>query len=379
MQSVKSTDKGRYMAENKRIITETAEHLYFDKGEIRPHDGYGEEEYTGIPAPIKGKKDPPGGFAKFASLDSYYEDKSYLENGNLQGKAYQESGTYKEEVPLALDFCGYEHCVPRHSFGPLARSIYIVHAVIRGKGTLWYHKQRYEITAGNLFLLPPGEVTTYMADDRDPWYYCWIAFHGKVAPRCISEIGFTTDNPVVAIRNTQGIENKILSLLPYFGNSMEERLMRGSLLHAILAEMIRESVAHVDVRLVDEQVSYAEYAANYIRVHYHEKIRIADLAQHIGISRSYLVSIMKKALGMSPKEYLTMIRMSHAGHYLSHTEDSIREIAVECGYSDPLAFTKAFKLYFGVNPSEYRVIHRDNRVPEDQTGVDMDELIQRKD
>lgn len=323
----------------------------FDKREIHPHDGYSFEDYSDITFMEFGEKDPPGGVQRSFSGES----------------DYGESGTYDEKAVLALDFCGYEHCIPGHSFGPLARSIYIVHAVISGRGTLMYHKRRYEIGAGRLFLLPPGEVTTYMADDRDPWYYCWIAFHGTAAPRCISEIGFTAENPVVIVRDTDRIERLIHDLLPHFGRSIEERLIRSSILRAAIAEMIGQSVVQVESRFAEEQFSYAEYAANFIRAHYHEKIKISDLAEHIGISRSYLVSVMKRTMGRSPKEYLTTIRMTHAGHYLSHTEDSIREVAVECGYSDPLAFTKAFKLYFGMSPSRYREIHRDRHIPEDQT------------
>ena len=35
----------------------------------------------------------------------------------------------EEGVGLVLDFCGFEHCLPRHSFGPYARSNYVIHVV----------------------------------------------------------------------------------------------------------------------------------------------------------------------------------------------------------------------------------------------------------
>lgn len=101
--------------------------------------------------------------------------------------------------------------------------------------------------------------------------------------------------------------------------------------------------------------SYSEYAVSYINDHFAEKIRIQDLARRIGISRSYLVKLMKRDTGLSPQEYLIEVRMRKASGFLSETSDSIRDIAAKCGYEDALAFSKVFKTRFGVNPSEYRL------------------------
>lgn len=104
--------------------------------------------------------------------------------------------------------------------------------------------------------------------------------------------------------------------------------------------------------------SYSEYAVRYIKEHFSEKIRIQDLAEHIGISRSYLGKLLKKETGMSPQEYLIEIRMNRAAELLSGSDDPVKSIAAACGYDDPLAFSKVFKSKFGTNPSEYRIQHK---------------------
>ena len=60
---------------------------------------------------------------------------------------------------------------------------------------------------------------------------------------------------------------------------------------------------------------------------------------------------------MSPQEYLISLRMDHASRQLRHSPDPIRDVAQACGYSDSLAFSKAFKQHFGMSPSEYHRMH----------------------
>ena len=122
----------------------------------------------------------------------------------------------------------------------------------------------------------------------------------------------------------------------------------------IFSEMIAEGAQGSESVETLGEVSYSEYAVRYINNHFSEKIRIRDLAERIGISRSYLVKLMKQETGMSPQEFLIETRMRRAKDLLTRTHDPIRNIASECGYDDALAFSKVFKSRFGMNPSDYR-------------------------
>ena len=105
--------------------------------------------------------------------------------------------------------------------------------------------------------------------------------------------------------------------------------------------------------------SYSEYAVRYINEHFAEKIRIQELAEHIGISRSYLGKLVRKETGMSPQEYLIEVRMKRAAYLLGRSNDLVQSIASACGYDDPMAFSKVFKSRFGINPRDYRKQHNE--------------------
>ena len=97
---------------------------------------------------------------------------------------------------------GYEQCVPLHSFGPFIRNHYLFHYVISGRGSLdataedGVTTRRYELRAGQGFLICPGLINTYFADESDPWKYVWVEFDGLRASECLRYAGLTAAQPI---------------------------------------------------------------------------------------------------------------------------------------------------------------------------------------
>lgn len=77
----------------------------------------------------------------------------------------------------------------------------------------------------------------------------------------------------------------------------------------------------------------------------------------LSLSENYLRTTFKKATGCTPQEYLMSLRIRHACIVLISTdkrEANIKEVAMQCGFSDPLYFSRAFHQHLGICPSEYR-------------------------
>ena len=70
--------------------------------------------------------------------------------------------------------------------------------------------------------------------------------------------------------------------------------------------------------------------------------------------QSYLYTLFQNYLGMSPQQFLTTFRITKARELLESTNYPIESIALSCGYSDALVFTKAFHAMKGMSPSKYR-------------------------
>lgn len=72
------------------------------------------------------------------------------------------------------------------------------------------------------------------------------------------------------------------------------------------------------------------------------------------ISPYYFSKLFKQETGENFIEYLTEVRLRNARELLKDSGLSIKVICVESGYSDPNYFSRIFKKYEGVTPSEFR-------------------------
>ena len=92
----------------------------------------------------------------------------------------------------------------------------------------------------------------------------------------------------------------------------------------------------------------------YIEENYHGNITLDDAARQVNMSYHYFSKFFKESTGRNFVDYLTDLRMKKARQFLQETGMNIKAISREIGYSDPNYFSKAFKKYTGLTPTEYR-------------------------
>ena len=67
----------------------------------------------------------------------------------------------------------------------------------------------------------------------------------------------------------------------------------------------------------------------------------------------YISHLFKEKMGVSYSEYLRSVRLKYAVTLLDHGIDSVKNVALLSGFSDPLYFSKVFKDSIGISPSGY--------------------------
>ena len=92
----------------------------------------------------------------------------------------------------------------------------------------------------------------------------------------------------------------------------------------------------------------------YIRENLSNKITIKDLALYSGISEYYFIKEFKRITRYTPVTYINMIRCDTAKKLLSEGEYNVGEVADMCGFDNMPYFTKTFKKYTGVLPSQVK-------------------------
>lgn len=92
----------------------------------------------------------------------------------------------------------------------------------------------------------------------------------------------------------------------------------------------------------------------YVYVHIKERITIEDLADHTGLSASYLSRLFKQELGISVSDYIREKKIEKAQNLLKYCDYSLVEIANYLSFSSQSHFIQLFKKMVGMTPKKYR-------------------------
>jgi AraC-like DNA-binding protein len=86
----------------------------------------------------------------------------------------------------------------------------------------------------------------------------------------------------------------------------------------------------------------------------HHKINLAQVAELTGLSYVQFVRRFKAETGMTPSEYVSVLRLQKAKNLLSQTDLSIRYIANACGFENEYYFSNFFKKHMALSPTAFR-------------------------
>jgi AraC family transcriptional regulator, arabinose operon regulatory protein len=91
-----------------------------------------------------------------------------------------------------------------------------------------------------------------------------------------------------------------------------------------------------------------------MKQHLNQSLQLDTLVGLANLSRSRYVDLFKQQTGYAPIDYFIRLRMHRACQLLDTNDLSIKSVAAELGYDDPLYFTRLFRLMIEMTPTEYR-------------------------
>ncbi len=93
---------------------------------------------------------------------------------------------------------------------------------------------------------------------------------------------------------------------------------------------------------------------DYIFSHLHDKIKVADIAEELGVNPNYLTSVFNKDENISIKKYILLEKIRRSQNLLKYSDYNIQEIGFYLGFSSQSHFTRKFQEIAGMTPNEYR-------------------------
>lgn len=262
-------------------------------------------------------------------------------------------------IDLKIHQFGWERCEPLQSFGPYRRNHFLFHYVSKGKGYFKidispYESYEFTIKQNEGFLIYPNLITSYYADEQDPWEYSWIEFSGLLIKEILNLSGLREKSPIYQARTVKESKALETSIMDIVDNSDKTTLHLIGKAYIFLDTLCETSIKHIQKSDKSLQDYYISEAINYISRHYSEPISVEDISSACGLNSSYFSKLFKKVIGVSPHSFLIDYRMKKAKTLLENSNLLINEISEQIGYSNQLAFSKAFRNINKCSPTEWR-------------------------
>lgn len=93
---------------------------------------------------------------------------------------------------------------------------------------------------------------------------------------------------------------------------------------------------------------------DFARDHLGDGVDVPRIARHAGMSVATLARRFQSHMRLSPGEFLAQLRVSRACKLLTDSPLNITEVAIDCGYESPSAFSRAFRRQMKTSPTAYR-------------------------
>jgi AraC-like DNA-binding protein len=259
--------------------------------------------------------------------------------------------------PFTQDFIitdlGYFPTVERHSVSrPAGVGQWILIFVHEGQG--WYaaEGQRYPLQSNEVLLIPPELSHAYGADAAAPWSIFWLHFEGKGAEQLLDWLIQKPGIHTLPCRSPDSLRRQFHAILSAVERGYHEHtLLELSRVLIHVLTLLHRNPAHEPNQ---RQIERIESTMDRMRREIDQPQSLRHYSEGCRLSVSQFSHLFKQHTGLSPMNYQTEVRMQRACEFLDTTDSSIKEIAGQLGYDDPLYFSRAFKRCTGLSPSQYR-------------------------
>ncbi len=266
---------------------------------------------------------------------------------------------YTEALPyMLLDTIGWQSAdSPQYRNDGQARTDrghIIFQYTLSGEGCIELDGQTHRLPAGTAFAItiPSAHRYYYAAQSKQPWEFAWLNAKGEDARRLWERI-IEREGNLLRIGANAAPMARFWDL---YRAVSEERLSDSAELSAMLYRFMLSLLTPDTASTAPSpgSSSIVNRAKRYMRDNYALPLTLEEIAAHSGVSREYLCRLFRKNDLASPLEFLRRRRVEAAVTMLRATDLSAQDIGMRCGFGSPSYFSKTFRLYLGLSPSEYR-------------------------
>ena len=236
---------------------------------------------------------------------------------------------------IELTFCTYFKSIKRFVYEQETYEDYVAFCVKQGSFSYQIGEDKGVASEGEIVICPP----------KQPFFRKII----QTAEICM--IKFKTAEPF----HLSGKKIRVSNILRFNENldKLERCLFCDTLFNEPIFSHYCMDILYLAIDGIGEN-SKMSFAKNYIEQNYDKELFISELAKQMGYSTPHLINKFKSYYGITPKAFVSQIRILKAKELLLSTDKLSREIAYCLGFSDELYFIRFFKKHTGLTPKRFR-------------------------
>ena len=213
------------------------------------------------------------------------------------------------------------------------------------------------VQPGGAILFPPHELQDYaLHEDFSSSKTFWAHFNLEASMLELIEWSSTQENSTILNwADSPSLKSDLLSACERCSRYFESNYKRKRSLSLVSLEEILRLLNTVNPRYVTDNLDdRIVLALQYIAEHIREPITQDCVASHVGLSKSRLSFLFTSNLNCSMMEYIERERLNHSCKLLTKTTLPMSEISQKSGFTSAFYFSKRFKKFKNMSPSQYR-------------------------
>ena len=250
-------------------------------------------------------------------------------------------------TPLKLYSAGITHLDPNYRIHREKPDLIVLEYVVSGEGHLEIDGLRYDVTAGDVYLLHPYTCQDYWSDRSRPWEKIWFNLNGDLVKNLID--AYQLKN--ITLFRRCPLEGEFRAALEIVRKREKGAYTELALaLHRIFVALNEWRQEHPETRKSPEGLKLKEFLDR----NWRRDISLEELGRQISRSRSQAIRIFRRDWRTTPYHYIQEQRYRLAREYLENTDCKIAEIAELTGFKDEFYFSNWFKNIAGMSPAFYK-------------------------
>lgn len=229
---------------------------------------------------------------------------------------------------------------------------YRAHLMLDHIGYFRVNKEKHLIESGFFTITMPGDHYTVTPDisHTSLAYYLVVFELNKEDASLASYISSSLAGETFRLEQTNRFTfDEIISRL-HSGNIFQRESAHHTFLSLIYGLSKEEylSVNHPEGR------EMAEKAVEFMQERVYREFRLDELSRHLNLSTPHFIRIFKAKMGLPPMKYYTRIKVEESATLLMNSDKPLAAIAEDLNFSSAAHFSKTFKQYMNLSPTQYR-------------------------